>query len=99
MYTKISSFCNYTFCFFVLCLQKAEMRCLLPKTLLDNGYFTIGTQNSGENNKGKVDKVYNYSWGGQTKMPSYVNKLVFPEICMTTLRTIVMQEDELFKFS
>lgn len=75
------------------------MRCLLPKTLLDNGYFPIGTQNSGENNKGKVDKVCNYSWGGQTKMPSYVNKLVFPEICMTTLRTIVMQEDELFKFS
>lgn len=99
MYTEISSFCNYTFCFFVLCLQKAEMRCLLPKTLLDNGQFPIGTQNSGENNKGKVDKVCNYSWGGQTKMPSYVNKLVFPEICMTTLRTIVMQEDELFKFS
>lgn len=79
MHTIISPFCNYSFCFFVLCL--------------------LGTQNNGENNKGKVDKVCNYSWGGQTKMPSYVNKLVFPEICMTTLRTIVMQEDELFKFS
>ncbi|KAL5166988.1 Ribulose-1,5 bisphosphate carboxylase/oxygenase large subunit N-methyltransferase, chloroplastic [Glycine soja] len=35
----------------------------------------------------------------QRKMPSYVNKLVFPEKFMTTLRTIAMQEDELFKVS
>ncbi|XP_061339935.1 uncharacterized protein LOC133286529 isoform X3 [Gastrolobium bilobum] len=80
-------------------VQKAEMRCLLPKTLLDHGFFPLGTQNSGENNKGKVDQVCNYSWSGQRKMPSYVNKLVFPEKFMTTLRTIAMQEDELFKVS
>ncbi|XP_020219133.1 uncharacterized protein LOC109802257 isoform X1 [Cajanus cajan] len=80
-------------------VQKAEMRCLLPKTLLDNGFFPRGTQNSGENNKGKVDQVCNYSWSGQRKMPSYVNKLVFPEKFLTTLRTIAMQEDELFKVS
>ncbi|KAL2330372.1 hypothetical protein Fmac_017953 [Flemingia macrophylla] len=80
-------------------VQKAEMRCLLPKTLLDNGFFPPGTQNSGENNKDKADQVCNYSWSGQRKMPSYVNKLVFPEKFMTTLRTIAMQEDELFKVS
>ncbi|TKY65504.1 Ribosomal lysine N-methyltransferase 1 [Spatholobus suberectus] len=80
-------------------VQKAEMRCLLPKTLLDNGFFPLCTQSSGENNKGKVDQVCNYSWSGQRKMPSYANKLVFPEKFMTTLRTVAMQEDELFKVS
>ncbi|RDX71769.1 Ribulose-1,5 bisphosphate carboxylase/oxygenase large subunit N-methyltransferase, chloroplastic, partial [Mucuna pruriens] len=80
-------------------VQKAEMRCLLPKTLLDNGFFPLSTENNGENNKSKVDQVCNYSWSGQRKMPSYANKLVFPEKFMTTLRTIAMQEDELFKVS
>lgn len=78
-------------------VQKAEMRCLLPKTLLDNGFFPSGTKNSGENNKS--NKVCNYSWSGQRKTPSYVDKLVFPEKFMATLRTIAMQEDELFKVS
>ncbi|XP_027188085.1 uncharacterized protein [Cicer arietinum] len=78
-------------------VQKAEMRCLLPKTLLDNGFFPLGTQNSGENNK--CNRVCNYSWSGQRKIPSYVNKLVFPEKFMATLRAIAMQEDELFKVS
>jgi len=73
------------------------MRCLLPKTLLDNGFFPSGTENSGENNK--CNKVCNYSWSGQRKTPSYVDKLVFPEKFMATLRTIAMQEDELFKVS
>lgn len=73
------------------------MRCLLPKTLLDNGFFPSGTENSGENNKS--NKVCKYSWSGQRKTPSYVDKLVFPEKFMATLRTIAMQEDELFKVS
>ncbi|KAG4922391.1 hypothetical protein JHK84_051232 [Glycine max] len=80
-------------------VQKAELRCLLPKTSLDNGFFPLNTQNGEENNKSKADQVCNYSWSGQRKMPSYVNKLVFPEKFMTTLRTIAMQEDELFKVS
>ncbi|XP_050912220.1 uncharacterized protein LOC127127146 isoform X3 [Lathyrus oleraceus] len=78
-------------------VQKAEMRCLLPKTLLDNGFFPLGTKNSGVNNQ--CNQVCNYSWSGQRKIPSYVNKLVFPEKFMATLRTIAMQEDELFKVS
>jgi hypothetical protein len=73
------------------------MRCLLPKTLLDNGFFPLGTEKSGENKK--CNNVCNYSWSGQRKIPSYVNKLVFPEKFMATLRTIAMQEDELFKVS
>ncbi|KAK7295013.1 hypothetical protein RJT34_17916 [Clitoria ternatea] len=80
-------------------VQKAEMRCLLPKALLDHGFFPLGTPKGGENNKCKVDPACNYSWSGQRKIPSYVNKLVFPEKFMTTLRTLAMQEDELFKVS
>jgi len=75
------------------------MRCLLPKTFLDNGFFPLGTQTSGEDNKEKADQVCNYSWSGQRKTPSYANKLVFPEKFMTTLRTIAMQEEELYKVS
>ena len=32
------------------------MRCLLPKTSLDNGFFPLNTQNSEENNKSKADE-------------------------------------------
>ncbi|KAF1898157.1 hypothetical protein Lal_00032922 [Lupinus albus] len=80
-------------------VQNAEMRCLLPKTLLDRGFFPLHTQKNGENNKGQVDRICSYSWSGRRKMPSYANKLVFPEKFLTTLRTIAMQEDELFKVS
>ncbi|CAL0328113.1 unnamed protein product [Lupinus luteus] len=80
-------------------VQNAEMRCLLPKTLLDHGFFPLGIQKNGENNKGQVDRICSYSWSGQRKTPSYANKLVFPEKFLTTLRTIAMQEDELFKVS
>ncbi|XP_028769031.1 uncharacterized protein LOC114726587 [Neltuma alba] len=79
--------------------QKAEMRCLLPKTLLDHGFFPLGTKKGGENERCKVDQVCNYSWSGQRKTPSYANKLVFPEKFMTALRTIAMQENEIFKVS
>lgn len=75
------------------------MRCLLPKTLLDHGFFPVGTKKGGGNDKGKVDQVCSYSWSGQRKAPSYANKLVFPEKFMTALRTIAMQENEIFKVS
>ncbi|VFQ85978.1 unnamed protein product [Cuscuta campestris] len=39
----------------------------------------------------------NYSWSGERKIPSYLNRLVFPEEFMTALRTIAMKEDELYK--
>ncbi|XP_058008337.1 uncharacterized protein LOC110637071 isoform X2 [Hevea brasiliensis] len=77
--------------------QKAEMRCLLPKSLLDHGFFPAGTPNNDRNGKCKADQVCNFSWSGQRKMPSYINKLVFPEDFLTSLRTIAMQEDELYK--
>nr|AKM76813.1 SET domain-containing protein [Monsonia marlothii] len=73
--------------------QKADMRCLLHRSLLDRGFFSEG------NNNTEVDQTCNYSWSGQRKIPSYVNKLVFPEGFLTTLRTIAMREDELFKVS
>nr|AKM76823.1 SET domain-containing protein [Pelargonium myrrhifolium] len=79
--------------------QKAEMRCLLPKSLLDHGFFPAGSPKDKGKDTCKVDQTCNYSWSGQRKTPSYVNKLVFPEIFLTTLRTIAMREDELFKVS
>lgn len=75
------------------------MRCLLPKTLLDHGFFPVGTKEGGENNECEVDQVCNYSWSGQRKRPSYANKLVFPEKFMIALRTIAMQESEIYKVS
>ncbi|KAJ6872746.1 hypothetical protein NC651_031774 [Populus alba x Populus x berolinensis] len=79
--------------------QKAEMRCLLPKRLLAHGFFPASTASNDDNGKGKSEKICSFSWSGQRKMPSYANKLVFPEEFLTTLRTIAMQEDELFKAS
>nr|AKM76807.1 SET domain-containing protein [Francoa sonchifolia] len=79
--------------------QKVEMRCLLPKSLLDHGLFPSGIPNNNRNSKGKMDQACNYSWSGQRKTPSYVNKLVFPVDFLAALRTIAMQEDELFQVS
>ncbi|KAJ6972235.1 hypothetical protein NC653_032725 [Populus alba x Populus x berolinensis] len=79
--------------------QKAEMRCLLPKRLLAHGFFPAGTTSNDDNGKGKSEKICSFSWSGQRRIPSYANKLVFPEEFLTTLRTIAMQEDELFKAS
>lgn len=81
------------------CSQKAEMRCLLPRSLLDHGFFPVGSSNKEGNDKCKLDRVCSYSWSGQRKTPSYLQKLVFPENFLTTLRTIAMQEDELFQVS
>ncbi|GAB4844420.1 hypothetical protein Ancab_037784 [Ancistrocladus abbreviatus] len=78
--------------------QKAELRCLLPKSLLAHGFFPECF--SGKKGNGKSDDlVCDYSWSGQRRTPSYKNKLVFPEDFLTSLRTIAMQEDELFKVS
>ena len=79
-------------------MQNAEMRCLLPKGLLDRGFFQEGIRKV-DNETYKHDPICSYSWSGQRKMPSYVNKLVFPESFLSALRTIAMQEDELFKVS
>ncbi|XP_020538444.1 uncharacterized protein LOC105643059 isoform X2 [Jatropha curcas] len=79
--------------------QKGELRCLLPKSLLDHGFFPVGTPNNDNNGKCKNDPVCNFSWSGQRKTPSYINKLVFPDDFLTSLRTIAMQEDELYKVS
>ncbi|KAL8160027.1 hypothetical protein V2J09_001564 [Rumex salicifolius] len=83
----------------LLQVQKAELRCLLPKRLLDHGFFPAKTSNSNENDKLTVDNTYKHSWSGQRKTPSYVKKLVFPEDFLTSLRTIALQEDDLFKVS
>ncbi|KAL0732240.1 hypothetical protein Bca4012_008449 [Brassica carinata] len=80
--------------------QKAQLRCLLPKSLLDHGFFPQTTSKVRESDeKETVGRSCNFSWSGQRKIPSYVNKLVFPEEFMTGLRTIAMQEDEIYKVS
>ncbi|KAH0980373.1 hypothetical protein GBA52_007550 [Prunus armeniaca] len=79
--------------------QKAEMRCLLPRSLLDHGFFPLDISNKEGDDKCKLDHVCSYSWSGQRKMPTYLHRLVFPENFLTALRTISMQEDELFQVS
>ena len=65
---------------------------------MDHGFFPQGVPKDGDD-KHKPDQVCSYSWSGQRKIPSYVNKLIFPENFLSTLRTIAMQEDQLFKVS
>ncbi|THU61379.1 hypothetical protein C4D60_Mb07t22660 [Musa balbisiana] len=72
--------------------QKAELRCLLPKSLLDHGFFSERNEDS---KKSLVGQSYNYSWSGQRKVPSYLSRLVFPQEFLVALRTIAMQEHEL----
>lgn len=80
-------------------LQNAEMRCLLPRSLLDHGFCT-GSSFQDEDNKNKPDdQRCNYSWSGDRKVPSYLNRLVFPQDFLTTLRTIAMQECEVDRVS
>ncbi|XVF22641.1 hypothetical protein REPUB_Repub12eG0188800 [Reevesia pubescens] len=83
----------------LLVAQKAAMRCLLPKNLLDHGFFPTGSSNNKANNTCESDRICNFSWSGHRRTPSYFNKLVFPEDFMTALRTIAMQEDEVSKVS
>lgn len=79
---------------YLLCLQNAELRCLLPRSLLENGFFGSC---SGENkeNKNNTSPFSSYSWSGQRKVPSYIEKIVFSQEFISTLRTIALQEHEL----
>ncbi|WCJ26812.1 SET domain-containing protein [Euphorbia peplus] len=79
--------------------QKVEMRCLLPKSLLDHGFFPVVNSKNDSGEKCKREKVCDFSWSGQRKNPSYLNKLVFPEDFLAMLRTVAMQEAELYKVS
>ncbi|KAL6494045.1 hypothetical protein OROGR_031954 [Orobanche gracilis] len=74
--------------------QKCELRCLLSKSLLYNGFFSENTLTEGTINKSMDNQGFDYSWSGRRKMPSYCNKLVFPEAFLTALRTITMKENE-----
>ncbi|KAL0428948.1 UNVERIFIED_CONTAM: hypothetical protein Sradi_0520800 [Sesamum radiatum] len=77
--------------------QKGELRCLLPRSLLKSGFFPRSTLPGGTSNKDTGSQGFNYSWSGQRKAPSYINKLVFPEEFLTALRTITMKENELYQ--
>ncbi|XP_062233725.1 uncharacterized protein LOC133930954 isoform X2 [Phragmites australis] len=75
-------------------IQKGELRCLLPGSLLDNGFF--GSRSSEDkDNKKNTSHFSSYSWSGQRKVPSYLQKIVFPQEFISTLRTVAMQEHEL----
>lgn len=73
------------------------MRCLLPRNLLDHGFFSTESSNNKANNTHEDERICSFSWSGQRRIPSYLKKLVFSEDFMTTLRTIAMQEDEVNK--
>lgn len=79
--------------------QKGELRCLLPSRLLANGFFPESNLPQGAKNKDSSSQGFNYSWSGPRKIPSYANKLVFPEEFLTVLRTVAMKESELYKVS
>ncbi|XP_021280649.1 uncharacterized protein LOC110413943 isoform X2 [Herrania umbratica] len=83
----------------LLVAQNAAMRCLLPKNLLDRGFFPGGSSNNKAKNTCEADRICNFSWSGYRRTPSYLSKLVFPEDFMTALRTIAMREDEVSKVS
>ena len=70
----------------------------MPRSLLDRGFFSEWTAKIEGNDKCE-DQVRSHSWSGQRKMPSYLNKLVFPDNFLTALRTIALQEDEIFQVS
>lgn len=80
-------------------LQKAQLRCLLPKSVLNHGFFPQTTSKIRESDEKETVRSCNFSWSGQRKMPSYMNKLVFSEDFLTGLRTIAMQEEEIYKVS
>lgn len=84
---------NLTLCVFCI-LQKGELRCLLPRRLLDNGFFGIRSSEDNDSKK-NTSPFSSFSWSGQRKVPSYLHKIVFPQEFMSTLRTIAMQEHEL----
>lgn len=94
-HSSVSLFTNVTYVW-----QKADLRCLLPRSLLDHSLFPASTSEKGGSSKCEADRgVCSYSWSGQRRMPSYINKLVFPENFLTALRTIAMQESNLFQVS
>ncbi|GAA0179550.1 methyltransferase [Lithospermum erythrorhizon] len=78
-------------------VQKVEFRCLLTKSLLDRGFFPPSVTE--EDTKFPGNRLCNYSWSGERKMPSYLDKLVFPEEFMSALRTIAMTEDQTYQVS
>ncbi|KAK1376907.1 [Fructose-bisphosphate aldolase]-lysine N-methyltransferase [Heracleum sosnowskyi] len=79
--------------------QKGEMSCLLPRSLLGQGLFEASDKQKESNINGTASHVCNYSWSGQRKLPSYIGKLVFPEKFMVSLRTIAMQEEDIYRVS
>lgn len=79
--------------------QKGELRCLLPRSLLKNGFFLESTLPEGTSKKDTGNQGFNYSWSGHRKMPSYTDKLIFPENFLTALRTITIKENEIYQVS
>ncbi|XP_055817376.1 uncharacterized protein LOC129886629 isoform X2 [Solanum dulcamara] len=79
--------------------QKAELRCLLPRSLLNRGSFPPSNSSVEDKDKSVSSQVCNYSWSGQRKTPSYLHKLVFPADFLNALRTLAMKENELYRVS
>uniref|UniRef100_A0A7N0T2I1 SET domain-containing protein n=2 Tax=Kalanchoe fedtschenkoi TaxID=63787 RepID=A0A7N0T2I1_KALFE len=79
--------------------QNAEMRCLLPRHLLAHGFFPVGSSPKDCNNNVKAAKVCNYSWSGCRRIPSYLSELIFPEDFLAALRTISMNDEQIYQVS
>ncbi|CAN4125770.1 unnamed protein product [Withania somnifera] len=79
--------------------QKAELRCLLPRSSLNRGFFPPSNSSVEDKDKSVSSQVCNYSWSGQRKTPSYLHKLVFPVDFLNALRTLAMKENEIYHVS
>ncbi|KAK4742008.1 hypothetical protein SAY87_000009 [Trapa incisa] len=75
--------------------QKAELRCLLPRSLLKQGLFPRPALTDEGCSARELESVSNFSWSGQRRIPSYRDALVFPEKFLTALRTLAMQEEQI----
>ncbi|CAA6663369.1 unnamed protein product [Spirodela intermedia] len=80
-------------------MQRVELRCLLPRTLLDHGFTSGKVIKDFDKNENSHSHHSGYSWSGQRKAPSYLNKLIFPGEFLNSLRTISLQEHELIRVS
>ncbi|KAG6431005.1 hypothetical protein SASPL_109080 [Salvia splendens] len=75
--------------------QKGELRCLLTRNLLDNGFFPECTSPRGTKSREYDDDQGVDYKSARRKIPSFANKLVFPEKFLTALRTVTMTESKL----
>lgn len=75
--------------------QTLILRWLLPGALLQKGFYNEERINPPESIKLGDQACCSYSWSGNRKPPSFLNRFVFPEETIAALRVVAMKEDEM----